>query len=109
MALSRRHGWYLDVKYQYHSASSWVAYDVPARQEMEAYLMKEFDRASLSIGVYGYLMPELARSKTYGDYAFTINDRRYVTGVVTFSYTFGNKRARGVAAHSNQDIVNRIQ
>lgn len=109
VALSRRHGWYLDVKYQYNSASSWVAYDFPASQEMEAYLMKEFDRASLSIGVYGYLMPELARSKTYGDYAFTINDRRYITGVVTFSYTFGNKRARRVAAHSNQDIVNRIQ
>lgn len=53
VALSRRHNWYLDVKYQYHSASSWVAYDFPARQEMEAYLMKEFDRASLSIGVYG--------------------------------------------------------
>ena len=109
VALSRRHNWYLDVKYQYHSASSWVAYDFPARQEMEAYLMKEFDRASLSIGVYGYLMPELARSKTYGDYAFTINDRRYITGVVTFSYTFGNKRARRVAAHSNQDIESRIQ
>ena len=54
-------------------------------------------------------MPELARSKTYGDYAFTINDRRYITGVVTFSYTFGNKRARRVAAHSNQDIESRMQ
>ena len=97
------------MKYQYSSASNYAAVDLPVVQEIEAYLMKEFDRASLSIGVYGTLMPELTRSKTYGDYAFTINDRRYITGVVTFSYTFGNKRARRVAAHSNQDIVNRIQ
>ena len=109
VALSRRHGWYLDVKYQYSSASSYAAVDLPVVQEIEAYLMKEFDRDSLSIGVYGTLMPELTRSKTYGDYAFSINDRRYITGVVTFSYTFGNKRARRVAAHSNQDIVSRMQ
>ena len=86
------------MKYQYNSASNYAAVDLPVVQEIEAYLMKEFDRASLSIGVYGTLMPELTRSKTYGDYAFSISDRRYITGVVTFSYTFGNKRARRVAA-----------
>ena len=76
---------------------------------MELYVMKQFRRASISAGVYNILMPNVILDNTFTDYSFSVTSKRYVTGVVTFSYTFGNQRARRVEKRMNENIEQRMQ
>ena len=108
LALSKKHKCYLNLKYQYLSKQRWAAYELGAHHEMEIYLMKQFKRASLSAGVYNLLLPAITKSNTFTDYQFSTTSKRYVTGVITFSYTFGNQRARRVSTRQNQDIESRM-
>lgn len=109
LALSKKRSWYLDLKYQYSSKSRAAAFEIGSTHEMELYLMKQFRRASLSVGVYNVLMPTVTFGNTFPDYRFSIANKRYVTGVVTFSYIFGNQRARRVEKRQNENIEKRMQ
>ena len=109
LALSKKHSWYLDLKYQYSGKSRAAAFEIGSTHEMEIYLMKQFRRASLSVGVYNVLMPTVTYGNTFPDYGFSIANKRYVTGVVTFSYIFGNQRARRVEKRQNENIEKRMQ
>lgn len=109
LALSKKHNWYLDLKYQYSSKSRSAAFDLSASQQMEIYLLKQFRRATLSIGAYDLLLPSVTTSRTFQDYGFTVTGKRYVTGVVTFSYMFGNSRTRSVSENRNDSIADRMQ
>lgn len=109
LALSKKHNWYLNLKYQYSSKSRKAAFEIGSTHEMELYVMKQFRRASLSAGVYNILMPNVILDNTFTDYSFSVTSKRYVTGVVTFSYTFGNQRARRVEKRMNENIEQRMQ
>lgn len=109
LALSKRHNWYLDLKYQYSSKSRAAAFNLSAVHGMEIYLMKQFRRASLSAGVYNILMPKVTVNNTFQDYGFSITNKRYVTGVITFSYIFGNIQTRRVDKRNNENIEKRMQ
>lgn len=109
LALSKKHNWYFDMKYKYSSESRKAAFEIGSTHEMEIYIMKQFQRASLSAGVYNVLIPAVTICNTFTDYRFSITNKRYVTGVVTFSYTFGNQRARRVEKRQNESIEKRMQ
>lgn len=109
LALSKKYNIYLDLKYKYSSVSRKAAFEIGSTHEMEIYLMKQFRRASLSLGVYNVLMPTVTICNTFEDYSFSITNRRYVTGIVTFSYTFGNQRTRRVEKRQNNNIEQRMQ
>lgn len=109
LALSKKHSWYLDFKYQFSSKSRAAAYSRSATHGMEFYLLKQFRRASLSAGVYNILMPKVTVSNTFQDYGFSITNKRFVTGVITFSYTFGNMQTRRVDKRQNKNIEKRMQ
>lgn len=109
LALSKKYNWYLNLKYQYSGKSKNAAFDIAPMHEMEIYLMKQFPRASLSAGVYNLPTPNITISNTLPDYGFKISNKRYVTGVVTFSYIFGNMRARRVDKRQNENIEKRMQ
>lgn len=86
-----------------------AAFEIGSTHEMEVYLMKQFGRASLSLGVYNVLMPTVTICNAFEDYSFSITNRRYVTGIATFSYTFGNQRTRRVEKRLNNNIEQRMQ
>lgn len=109
LALSKKHNWYFDLKYQYSGRSRAAAFEIASTHAMEIYLMKQFRRASLSVGAYNVLMPKVAFGNTFPDYRFSIANKRHVTGVVTFSYIFGNQRARRVEKRQNENIEKRMQ
>lgn len=109
LALSKKHNWYLNLKYQYSSKSRAAAFNLSAAHGMEVYLMKQFRRASLSAGVYNILMPEVTINNAFQDYSFSITNKRYVTGVITFSYIFGNTQTRRVDKRLNEHIEKRMQ
>ena len=109
LALSKKHNWYLDFKYQFSSKSRAAAYSRSATHGMEYYLLKQFHRASLSAGVYNIMMPKVTVSNTFQDYGFSITNKRFVTGVITFSYTFGNMQTRRVDKRQNKNIEKRMQ
>ena len=109
LALSKIHDIYLDLKYKYSSVNRKAAFEIGSTHEMEIYLMKQFSRASLSLGVYNILMPTVTICNAFKDYSFSITNRRYVTGIVTFSYTFGNQRTRSVEKRQNDNIEQRMQ
>ena len=52
LALSKKHDIYLDLKYKFSSESHKAAFEIGSTHEMEIYLMKQFRRASLSLGAY---------------------------------------------------------
>lgn len=109
LALSKKHNWYFDLKYQYSSKSCAAAFNLSATHGMEVYLMKQFPRASLSAGVYNILMPKVTVNNTFQDYSFSITNKRYVTGVITFSYIFGNMQTRRVDKRQNENIEKRMK
>lgn len=109
LALSKKHNWYLDLKYQYSSKSRAAAFNLSDTHGMEVYLMKQFSRASLSAGVYNILTPKVTVNNTFQDYSFSITNKRYVTGVITFSYIFGNMQTRRVDKRQNENIEKRLQ
>lgn len=109
LALSKKHNWYLDLKYQYSSKRRAAAFNIGATHDLEIYILKQFRRSSLSAGVYNILKPNLTVANTFSDYSFSNTNKRYITGVVTFSYTFGNQRARRVEKRQNNNIEKRMQ
>lgn len=109
LALSKKRNWYLDLKYQYSGRNRGAAFEIASTHEMEIYLLKQFRRASLSVGLYNVLMPTVTIGNTFSDYRFSITHKRFVTGVVTFSYTFGNQRARMVDKRQNEQMEQRMQ
>lgn len=109
LALSKKYNWYLDLKYQYASTHRAAAFNLSAAHGMEIYLMKQFGRASLSAGVYNILMPKVTVNNTFQDYSFSITNKRYVTGIITFTYTFGNMQTRRVDKRQNDNIEKRMQ
>lgn len=109
VALSKKHNWYIDLKYQYSGGFRAAAFNIGATHSMEIYLMKQFRRASLSAGVYNFLSPKITVRNTFSDYRFSITNKRYITGVVSFSYTFGNQRTRRVEKRQDENIEKRIR
>lgn len=109
LALSKKYNWYLDLKYQYSSKRRAAAFDIGATHDLEIYILKQFRRASLSAGVYNILKSNITITNTFSDYRFSITNKRDITGVVTFSYTFGNQRARRVEKRQNSNIEKRMQ
>ncbi len=109
LALSKKDNWHLDLKYQYSSKRRAAAFDIGATHDLEIYILKQFRRASLSAGAYNILKSNITVTNTFSDYRFSITNKRYITGVVTFSYTFGNQRARRVEKRQNSNIEKRMQ
>lgn len=109
LALSKKRNWYLDMKYQYSGRNRGAAFEIASTHEMEIYLLKQFRRASLSVGLYNVLMPTVTIGNTFSDYRFSITHKRFVSGVASFSYTFGNQRARMVDKRQNEQMEQRMQ
>lgn len=109
VALSKKNLWYLNLKYTFSDKSRAAAIETSATQEMEVYLMKQFKRASLSLGVYNFFMPSIRANKAFNDYSFSTTRKRWTTGVLTFSYMLGNQNTRRVDRRKNEDIEKRMQ
>ncbi|MDD7319012.1 MAG: hypothetical protein PUG74_10140, partial [Prevotellaceae bacterium] len=96
-------------KYQYSSKRRAAAFNIDTTHDLEIYILKQFRRASLSVGVYNILKPNLTVANKFSDYSFSSTNKRNITGVVTFSYTFGNQRTRRVEKRQNNNIEKRMQ
>lgn len=109
LALSKQYNCHFNLKFDYSSKSRSAAFNITSTQELEMTIMKQFGRANLSLGVYNVLMPTVKVNNAFEDYLFSIISKRYVTGVLTFSYTFGNQHVNRIDKRQNDNIEKRIQ